>query len=415
MTTKLMEAQTKSRELSLQALAIAENREGKYATAAEQKTALDLIEPDIKKWLDEVQDLESVEAARKRYAAAGDPIEKAGDDKGKDQIGKLSFGQQFVKSGAYAEMLKKGFNGNWQSEEVELKALLAEGTSGTPGDGYAPATIIPNTLPGIVDIKFRPLTISQLFPGGGTESPVIQYLVETIATNGAAGTPEGGLAPESRLKFEKALETLADITTFLPVTNDMLSDYQQIQSYIDARLELFVSLEEERQLLEGAGSDSDEILGLLNREGLATAIAKGTSPSASDDTAMDAIYRQITAIRVTQFLEPDAFAIDPIGWEKIVLSKNSVGTYYAGGPFVSEADRTLWGKKGAVSTLMTTSEALVGAFAQGGQIFTKGGIVVTASNSHADYFQRGLTAIRAQKRSALAVYRPGAFGLVTNL
>jgi hypothetical protein len=40
---------------------------------------------------------------------------------------------------------------------------------------------------------------------------------------------------------------------------------------------------------------------------------------------------------------------------------------------------------------------------------------VEASNSHADYFQRNLTAIRAEERLALAVYRPGAFGAVTGL
>ena len=35
--------------------------------------------------------------------------------------------------------------------------------------------------------------------------------------------------------------------------------------------------------------------------------------------------------------------------------------------------------------------------------------MVEASNSHSDYFQRNLTAIRAETRLALAVYRPEAF------
>jgi HK97 family phage major capsid protein len=75
----------------------------------------------------------------------------------------------------------------------------------------------------------------------------------------------------------------------------------------------------------------------------------------------------------------------------------------------------LWGKKVAVSFGTAANSAVVGAFAQGGQIFRKGGLTVEASNSHADYFQRNLTAIRAEERLALAIYRPGAFGAVTGL
>jgi HK97 family phage major capsid protein len=64
---------------------------------------------------------------------------------------------------------------------------------------------------------------------------------------------------------------------------------------------------------------------------------------------------------------------------------------------------------------MTAGTALVGSFGQGGQVFTKGGLTVEASNSHADFFQRNQTAIRAERRLALAIFRPGAFGTVSNL
>jgi hypothetical protein len=40
---------------------------------------------------------------------------------------------------------------------------------------------------------------------------------------------------------------------------------------------------------------------------------------------------------------------------------------------------------------------------------------VEASNSHSDFFQRNLTAIRAERRLALAVYRPQAFHIITAL
>ena len=406
----LVEAKNKVRELSKKGLEVAES---KTLTFAEQKDALDPIEVDIKKWMEEVKSLEYVDEKRKAFmAAAGNPIEEAGEDH--QDVGTKSIGAQFVQSAGYKALVENGFKGNFTSGDLEVKTLLTEGTSGTPGPGYQNVAALPTLLPGIVDLKFKPLTVSDLFPGGTTSTPLIRYLVESVVTNAAAATAEGELFPESALTFTKVDEVLHKITTFLPISDEMLEDWAQSQSYIDARLILFVKLAEEVQLLNGDGTGTN-LVGLMNRAGLATPIVKGTAPSLVGDNSMDAIYRQITAIRTTAFLEPDAIAIDPLGWQNILLAKNTYGNYYANGPFASAENPMLWSKKVAVSFNSAANSAVVGAFAQAAQVFRKGGLTVEASNSHADYFQRNLTAIRAEERLALAVYRPGAFGAVTNL
>lgn len=413
MSTKLKEAQDKVRELSQKALAVAENHGGVYKSFSEQKDALDPLEAEIKTWTEEVQNLEEIESKRKQFAvAAGGSLDDASADQRTEAVAK-SFGSQFVESAAYKSLVERGLKGNWASGDVELKAPLLEGTAGAPGGGYQVSNqaAVQN---GIVEQRFRQLTIADLFPSGTTTSPLIRYLVETVVTNGAAAVAEGGLKPESSLAFAKVDEVLHKIATFLPISDEMLEDWAQARSYIDARLVLFVQLAEEAQLLNGDGTGAN-LVGLLNRPGLATPVVRGTAPSAATDNAMDAIYRQITRIRTTQFLEPDAVVIDPLGWEGIVLSKNEMGAYYAQGPFVTEATPSLWGKRVVSTPAMAENTSLVGAFAQGGQVFRKGGITVEASNSHADYFQKNLTALRAEERLALAIYRPGAFGLVTNL
>lgn len=407
--TTLLEAKNKVRELSKKGLEVAEST---TMTFAEQKSALDPIEADIKKWMDEIESLQFVEEKRKSFlAAAGNPVDEAPAENRNE--GAKSIGAQFVKSAGYKNLLASGVKGNFTSGEIEVKTTFTEGTPGAPGPGFSPVGQ-PTLLPGIVDIKFRPLTISDLFPQGTTSTPLIRYLVETAVTNAAAAVAENNLAPESALSFAPVDEVLHQIKTFLPISDLMLEDWAQAQSYIDARLILFIKQAEETQLLNGDGTGAN-LVGLLNRSGLAPAVVKGTAPSAAGDNSMDAIYRQITAIRTTQFLEPDAIAIDPLGWQNIILSKNSQGAYYAQGPFASAEQPALWGKKVAVSPAITANSGLVGAFSQGGQIFRKGGITVEASNSHADYFQRGVTAIRAEERLALAIYRPGAFGAVTGL
>jgi HK97 family phage major capsid protein len=68
-----------------------------------------------------------------------------------------------------------------------------------------------------------------------------------------------------------------------------------------------------------------------------------------------------------------------------------------------------------VSSNITVGTALVGAFREGAAVFRKGALRVEASNSHGTWFQSNITALRAEERLALAVYRPSAFVAVTNL
>lgn len=419
----LAESREKVRDLAAKMLVVVEDSK---MTDADKLKKLDEFQPDLEAAQEEVASKEAVERRKSEIFKAagrkGGDNDAGGDDDASDEDstgtrrgGYVSLGRQFVKSLGYRNLVERGLKGGrWTSGDVELKATLTEGTAGTPGGGYDLVTTPPNVLPGIVDIRFRPLFLEDLLPKGSTSSPLIRYLVEEAVTNAAAAVAEEGLKPESALSFTTVDETLHKVATFLPVTDEMLEDWSQIQTYLDARLTLFVRQAAEAQLLTGDGTGAN-MVGLLNRPGLAPTVTKGTAPSAVDDNEMDAVYRQITQIRQTSFLEPDAIVVSPESWQDIILSKNAQGAYYANGPFVGQQPETLWGKRVVSTAALGGKRALVGAFAQAAQMFSKGGITVEASNSHADYFQRNKTAIRAERRLGLAVYRPGAFGLVEGL
>ena len=426
----ILEAKDKVRSLSRKALEVVEDPD---MSTSEKKSALDPLEADIKSWAEEVTTLTRFEESKKAFRAQAGDMGSTDDAPAtapaaprQEPAQRKSFGQQFVEAAGFKSLGSvSGRGGAWSTGDIELKATLTEGTAGTPGGGY-PFVQTPTVLPGITQTLFQPLTIEALLPGGTTESPLLRYLVETAVTNAAATVAEGALKPESALTFSKVDETLKKIATFLPVSDEMLEDYAQIQSYIDSRLQLFVRLQKEVQLLRGDGTGTN-LVGLLNRVGIAPPVVKGnaTPPvgsatgvyaSPTTDNDMDAVYRQITQVRVTSFLEPDAIVIDPAGWMTIQLSKNTQGTYYATGPFIAVgASPSLWGKPVVPTTAMPAGTALVGAFGAATQVFNKGGLTVEASNSHADFFQRNLTAIRAETRCLLAVYRPGALGAITGL
>lgn len=428
----LLEAKDKVRSLSIKAYNAAIDTE---MTTAEKKSILDAVEPEIKTWEKEVQDLEGFEkikTERKAFlAAAGETgsavrAEINDDERRQYPVTGKSLGQQFVSSKSYKDLKSSGERpGSWSTGSIELKTAVTEGTTGTPGPGYS-FVQTPTVLPGITQTLFQPLTVEALFPSGTTSSPMLRYLVETAVTNAAATVAELGLKPESALTFAKVDEVLKKIATFLPVSDEMLEDYEQIQSYIDARLMLFVQLQAEVQLLRGDGTGTN-LVGILNRTGLApTVAAKNAAPGAgfavapylspTSDNDMDAVYRQITQVRVTSFLEPETIVMDPASWMNIQLSKNSQGSYYATGPFMGiGAQPSIWGKPVVPTTAMPAGTALVGAFRQAAQVFSKGGLTVEASNSHADYFQRNEVAIRAERRLLLACYRPSAFGVISGL
>ncbi len=316
-----------------------------------------------------------------------------------------SIGQQWVESPAFAffrDGLHRGQSA-WRSPSVELQATTLDESTGSGGK-----LIVSDYQPGIVPLLFKRLVVADLIAPGTTESNSVTYMKETTFTNAAAPTAEGAAKPESTLVFDQVTDNVSKIAHWLPVTEEMLEDVSQIRSYIDGRLRLGVALSEEDQLLNGNGT-APNLRGILNRVGLTPAQARGT------DTNADAIFKQITTIATTVFVDPDGVVLNPANWQTIMLAKDANGQYYGAGPFAPQQAQTLWGYPVVRTPSIASGTGLVGAFRQASQIFRRGGLRVEASNSHNDYFIKNLVAIRAEERLALAVYRPAAFGTVTGL
>jgi hypothetical protein len=232
----------------------------------------------------------------------------------------------------------------------------------------------------------------------------VTYVQEDSFTNAADTVAEGAAKPESAETFNLVTELVSKIAHFLPVTDEMLEDVAQLRTLIDNRLVMGVQLEEEDQLLNGDGT-APNISGILDRTGLQTTITVGA------DTAADAVYQMVTDIREA-FYEPNGIVINPTDWGSVNfrLAKDGSDQYFAGGPFTVVRDgteirvETFWNLDVVVTPAIAAGTVLVGDFTQA-QVFRKGGLSVEASNSHSDYFIKNKTAIRAEERVALAVYR----------
>jgi HK97 family phage major capsid protein len=317
-----------------------------------------------------------------------------------------SMGQQFVESEAFAWLKKsRGLRGSaWTSPSVELHATTLDETNTSGGD-----LIVTQYQPGILPLLFKRLVVADLLAKGTTDSTSITYMKETTFTNAAAAVAEGQPKPESTLVFDQVSDAVSKIAHWLPVTDEMLEDVAQIQSYIDARLRLGLDIAEEDQLLNGSGT-APNIQGLLNRSGLTTATVRAGSV-----TNAEAIFVAMMAVFNGSFVMPTGTILNPANWQTTQLSKDGNGRYYGSGPFAGPQAPTLWGLPVVVTPSIVANTGFTGAYNSAAQTFRRGGVRVEASNSHSDFFVRNLTAIRCEERLALAVYRPAAFSKITSL
>ena len=325
-------------------------------------------------------------------------------------LGGESLGAAFVNSDTYRWLQHTRDNRGrvWHSPTSELSAALLQETPTSPPSGGS--LVIPQYLPGIFPTPTRPLAVSELIAPGTATSNAIVYMVETLFDNAADTVEEGAEKPESTLQFDDRTDPVKKIAHWIPVTDEMLDDVPALRSYIDTRLRLGVQLTEDDQLLNGDGENVNaDLVGILNRSGLTAALPRGS------DTNEDAILKQIAAIFLATGTMPDGVVMNPNNWLPIQLRKTTTGEYIGGGPFQVPLRPRLWGLPVALTTGIAEGTSLVGAFATAAQVFRKGGIRVDVSNSHADFFIKNKTAIRAELREALAVYRPAAFGTVTGL
>lgn len=369
---------------------------------------------EVAKLKTDVSAMEDTQELRSMIEKLGNPtVPVSPEDKGRPTKSH-NIGEAFVSSPEFKALSQRGFDGSWTTGPVHfggIKAPLSiDGQvvldEGDGSGGVDTGILVADTQAGIQAPGTWPLTIADLFAPGTTTSPLVRYLREIPpGTNGASGVPEAGVKPASTFTFEAVDEPVKKIATFLPVTDEMLEDVAQISSYLNSRLSLFVRTEEEAQLINGGGTD--DLVGILQRTNV------GNVNSGDYDNLFDAVLGAIVSCRTEGFLNPDAVVINPVDDASLRTSKaGTTGNYFGGGPYAPGADNP-WGVRAVVTTAIDPGTILVGAFRAGGQIFRRSGLTVEASNSHKDWFGKNLTAIRAEERLALAVYREEAFCTVT--
>lgn len=255
----------------------------------------------------------------------------------------------------------------------------------------------------IVQTPVRRIRVLDLITISDTDTDTIEWVEETTMTDAAAETPYGTAAPEAAYGYTKRSAGVERITHHVPALKGTLADGGQLSSLLENRLVRGVRLRLESQAISGDGV-GDNLTGVYNTTGIGS-IALGA------DTRWDAVHKAITNIRVNlEEDEANAVGIHPNDYEQIVLEKDGNGNYVHGRPAADVA--TIWGLTPVVSTVFTEGQPLVGNFAEL-YLFLREGVSVAASDSHSDFFLKGMVAMLAEARAGVAVPQPKAFCEVT--
>jgi HK97 family phage major capsid protein len=305
-----------------------------------------------------------------------------------------SWGAQAVASDKFKGVTSSTIHSG-QRLSAPVKNVLI--SSGVP-DGV----VEPQRLPGIDVMPKQRLFIRDLIAPGATTSPAIFWVQQTGFTNAAAVVAENTAKPYSSITFATKITPVVTIAHMFKASKQILDDFAQLQSTIDAEMRFGLKYVEEQEFLFGAG-------GAGNIEGIvpqASEFAPAFEPDARtniDDLRLAILQSQLAR------LPADGFVVHSTDWAAIELTKDSTGGYILANP-LRIAGPTLWGKP-VVETEIPEFEGefLAGAFRTGAQLFDREDANVVISTENADDFEKNMISVRCEERTALAVKRPEAF------
>lgn len=304
-----------------------------------------------------------------------------------------TLGQMTIKSDAYKQYAQGGGLGH-----MRFQANTITGQSGSPAEN-SDILVAPQRLAGIIPGSSRLLRVKDIMPQGVTSSNMVEYTRELAWTNNAAETSEGVTKPESSLTFELVNAPVRTIAHWIKVSKQVLDDAPQLQSYIDTRMRYGVDYREDAQLLNGNGTNPN-ISGLTD-SGNFTAFTPTTG-----ENALDSINRAIYAVYAADYA-PTAILMNPQDWGAIERIKrgSSDASYVVGSP-TGILGPMLWGLPVVVTNAMTQGYFMVGSFDIAAQVWNRTGTVVELFAQDDTNVQKNLLTLRAEKRTALAIYRP---------
>lgn len=325
----------------------------------------------------------------------------------------VSVAEAFVRSKALEQYRAAGMRGKFGvdfSGPVETRDAPAGTTTTTTYP--LQNTRVPGVIPENPDY---PLLVADLLDQQTSDGTTLEYLRDISGPVTGAGTwnkaavvPEGTNKPMSGpFAFETITTTLKTVAHWVPITRQAADDNGQLMGYINGRLTYGLMFKRDREVLNGNGTT--EMQGILTTPGIGT-----YQPGVGNTDAKLITVRKARTQAELALYPPDAVILNPLDWQDIELDTDANGQFRVI-TSVQEAGAAmrLWGLRVVTTVAMAAGTALLGGFRMGATLWTRQGITILMSDSHADFFIANTLVILAEHRANVAVHTPAAFVRIT--
>ncbi|MFJ8144681.1 phage major capsid protein [Streptomyces sp. NPDC096048] len=354
---------------------------------------------------------------------AGDPQPQGGGQQRREEPGMqpddrgnphpLTVAEAFVRSKALETFRAGGMRGKIGvdfSEPIETR----DAPAGTTTTQTYPLqnTRVPGVIPENPDY---PLLVADLLDQQTSDGTTLEYLrdisgpVTGVGTwNKAAVVAEGATKPMSGpFEFELITTTLKTVAHWVPITRQAADDNGQLMGYINGRLTYGLLYKRDREVLNGNGTT--EMQGILTTPGIGT-----YQPGAGSTDAKLITVRKARTQAELALYPPDSVILNPLDWQDIELDTDDNGQFRVI-TSVQEpgAAMRLWGLRVVTTVAMAAGTALLGGFRAGATLWTRQGVTILMSDSHANFFVENTLVVLAEMRANVAVHTPAAFVRIT--
>jgi HK97 family phage major capsid protein len=260
--------------------------------------------------------------------------------------------------------------------------------------------------PGIVLEARRRVHPQDIIPSRPTSLAYVDFVKVNAAI--ADASPQGG---ETVTKFENATTVnttsrkVETIATFIKASKQALSDWSELEGYLNGALFYAVQKKIGAEVYAGVGT-TNYLSGLVTN---ATAFNTALLSASAGWTKIDAIAAAAQQVDIAEEEPANFVMLNPQDAWDIRRTKDDEGRYLIGNP-TANAPFNLWGLNVVESTVVTAGTFLVGSTSPAAaEIRNRQGITVELFTQNEDDPIKNVVTIRAEARLALVVYRPGAF------
>jgi HK97 family phage major capsid protein len=353
--------------------------------SAQTKEAVDKIATEFNSLTEANKTLKAAMGELEQHVASM-PLNNAA--KVVETVGKVVISSEALKS--FAASVEGGKRVNIPVNAALLSPDVADGV------------VEPQRLPGIDTAPKQRLFIRDLIAPGRTGAPAIFWVQQTGFTNAAKVVAEGTAKPYSGIEFATKITAVTTIAHMFKASKQILDDFSQLQSTIDAEMRYGLKYVEEQEILFGDGTGV-HLHGIVPQAAAFDPAFTVEQQSGIDDLRLAMLQAQLARFPAS------GHVLHFIDWAKIELTKDTLGRYILANPS-GLIGPTLWGLP-----VVATEEAafqgkfLTGAFNAAAQLFDREDANVVISTENADDFEKNMISIRCEERLALAVKRPEAF------